>query len=144
MLQWKDGARSSSRTRTSPKPVANQKGHTTVPAFATAVMELFSRADGPNTMPIARRPPFTPFKSHLSVSRRRFSSLTSLHSKQQQQVSGVVQPPPQARVPKTKSPLKIWPFVLILAGGSYAFVSIVKQREGRFKKAEQNASSRPF
>jgi hypothetical protein len=44
---------------------------------------------------------------------------------------------------RQKSPLRIWPFLLILAGGTLMFRSLVKSREGQVP-AKAGPSTRPF
>lgn len=70
----------------------------------------------------------------------------------QQPKSNTVQqstpPPPTAKrakaPPGSKSPLKVWPFVLILGVGGFLFREIVKQQEGRNNKHKAGSNSGPL
>lgn len=63
---------------------------------------------------------------------RQFSSASRFFSDKQT---------PRPRNPQY-APLRIWPFALIFAGGTFLFVQIVKQRQGTAPPS--NTSSRPF
>jgi hypothetical protein len=44
---------------------------------------------------------------------------------------------------RKKSPLRVWPFILILAGGAWMFQSLIKSREGKVP-AKPGSPIRPF
>jgi hypothetical protein len=90
---------------------------------------------------------------HLS---RRLISLTSrLQSERHDVPSSKGQSPPD-RTPASqttrtatqfprpkKSPLRVWPFVFIVAGGTWMFHSLIKSREGKVP-AKPSSPIRPF
>jgi hypothetical protein len=51
---------------------------------------------------------------------------------------------PRAKIPPSQSPIRIWPLVLIFAGGTYLFTQLVKSRRGTAPPSKDNVSSRPF
>jgi hypothetical protein len=50
----------------------------------------------------------------------------------------------RAKNPPGQSPIRIWPLVLIFAGGTYLFTQLVKSRRGTAPPSKDNVSSRPF
>ncbi|KAF4309411.1 hypothetical protein GTA08_BOTSDO03072 [Botryosphaeria dothidea] len=79
--------------------------------------------------PLPATSPSAPF---LRLRTRPFSSATRLLSGKQ---------PPRPRNPQY-SPIRVWPFVLIFAGGTFLFTQVVKQRQGT--GSPSNTSSRPL
>ncbi|KAF1950707.1 hypothetical protein CC80DRAFT_388376, partial [Byssothecium circinans] len=47
--------------------------------------------------------------------------------------TGPNEPPSHTTSPPSKSPLKVWPFILIFALGTFGFKKIVDQRKGEYK-----------
>ncbi|ORY09271.1 hypothetical protein BCR34DRAFT_602921 [Clohesyomyces aquaticus] len=71
----------------------------------------------------------------LSASRRQFttSPLAASRLRQPGEPTGPNEPPTHTSSPPSKSPLKVWPIVLIFVGGSVLFKLIVDQRKGEYK-----------
>ncbi|PSN65377.1 hypothetical protein BS50DRAFT_497802 [Corynespora cassiicola Philippines] len=69
------------------------------------------------------------------VSARPFSSSSALASRLRQpgEPTGPNEPPSHTNSSPSKSPLKVWPFVLIFATGSFLFKKIVDQRKGEYQ-----------
>lgn len=73
-----------------------------------------------------------------SLSRQPFGSLSKLRSPEKPEEPRVVysRPTTLGGADRKSSPLRIWPFVLILLGGFYAFNQLIKERSGT-KPAER-------
>ena len=84
-----------------------------------------------------------------SLSARQFTTSRSLSSRLRQpdEPTGPNEPPPHTTSPPSKSPLKVWPFVLIFATGTFLFKKIVDQRKGEYDAANKpvvgHSPSRP-
>ncbi|KAF1845910.1 uncharacterized protein K460DRAFT_430863 [Cucurbitaria berberidis CBS 394.84] len=74
------------------------------------------------------RPYQTPFFRNF----RSFSSSSQLSSRLRQpgEPTGPNEPPTHISSSPSKSPLKVWPIILIFATGSFLFKKIVDQRKG--------------
>jgi len=66
---------------------------------------------------------------------RQFHASTKLSSRLRQpgEPTGPNEPPRHTASPESKSPLKVWPFVLIFGTGSFLFKKIVDQRKGEYQ-----------
>jgi hypothetical protein len=80
---------------------------------------------------------------------RRLSTTRTLNSRLRQpgEPTGPNEPARHTSTPPSKSTLKVWPILAILAGGSYLFKLIVDQRKGEYSAADKpvagHSPSRP-
>jgi len=76
---------------------------------------------------------------------RLLTSSTNLSSRLRQpgEPTGPNEPPSHTSAPPSKSPLKVWPFVIIFAAGSFMFKKIVDQRKGEYQSKGPVAGHSP-
>src|SRR5579871_5965761 len=72
------------------------------------------------------------------------TSVRKLDAPKNNKAAPVFPSAPRAKNPPKQSPIRIWPLVLIFAGGTYLFTQLVKSRRGTAPPSKDNASSRPF
>lgn len=120
----------STTSRTSPNTAsANQRKGLTSPCPTPSYLPILTMSVHPSLLSIARRSTFNrPLVRQFSTSRNFASRL-----RQPGEPTGPNEPPPHTSAPRSKSPLKVWPFVLIFAAGSFMFKQIVDQRKGQYQ-----------
>jgi hypothetical protein len=80
---------------------------------------------------------------------RQFTTSLAQHSRLRQpgEPTGPNEPPTHTTAPRSKSPLKVWPILFILGGGTFLFKQIVDQRKGEYDAANKpvagHSPSRP-
>lgn len=77
---------------------------------------------------LSRSYTYLPRRTYISTPLRLAQSPRPDHSKQA--VSSNYKAPPVPKPRGQSSPLRVWPFILIFATGTYLYVQIVNQRKG--------------
>ncbi|KAF2876400.1 hypothetical protein BDV95DRAFT_602387 [Massariosphaeria phaeospora] len=90
-----------------------------------------------------RVPPRTSFVPRAPVRSFSLSSKLTSRLRQPGEPTGPNEPPSHTASPPSKSPLKVWPILLILGAGTFLFKKIIDQRKGNYVSSQPTAGHSP-